>query len=376
MTSLVTQQQAVQSRTTWMDASLIASQIQEIKKIYTSIMTPGVHYGPAFPGSKKPSLLLPGAELLNLVFRIAMKPEVTITQLPGEHREYMVTTTATNAVTGEFLGSGLGSCSTMESKYRYRQAKLTCPECGTEAIIKGKEEFGGGWLCYKKNGGCGAKFKDKDRKIVKQERGRVENPDIADQYNTVLKIAKKRSMMDCCKTVTGASAFFSQDAEDFINADISGLIDPEPEPDPLDPLLIAEGKRLIQQGIDLGLYAKERMQMYDRMVVTRQTPSNGKPGEPLTDAKLKDIVQHMAEAIAKKQAEQIPPPSGEELVVWLDLVSDMDLDVEAFKKARDAQDWSTCRQLHAEAEAKVIMMEEVLEPDNHVVVEAGDNRPT
>jgi hypothetical protein len=36
-----------------------------------------------------------------------------------------------------------------------------CPRCGKDAIIKGKEEYGGGWLCYKAKGGCGAKF-DKD----------------------------------------------------------------------------------------------------------------------------------------------------------------------------------------------------------------------
>jgi hypothetical protein len=33
-----------------------------------------------------------------------------------------------------------------------------CPVCGKYAIIKGKEEYGGGWLCYKAKGGCGAKF--------------------------------------------------------------------------------------------------------------------------------------------------------------------------------------------------------------------------
>ena len=33
-----------------------------------------------------------------------------------------------------------------------------CPQCGQPAIIKGKEEYGGGWLCWKKEGGCGAKF--------------------------------------------------------------------------------------------------------------------------------------------------------------------------------------------------------------------------
>ena len=33
-----------------------------------------------------------------------------------------------------------------------------CPACGAAAIIKGKEEYGGGWLCFKAKGGCGTKF--------------------------------------------------------------------------------------------------------------------------------------------------------------------------------------------------------------------------
>jgi hypothetical protein len=36
--------------------------------------------------------------------------------------------------------------------------KTLCPVCGKDAIIQGKPEYGGGWLCYKQKGGCGAKF--------------------------------------------------------------------------------------------------------------------------------------------------------------------------------------------------------------------------
>jgi hypothetical protein len=36
--------------------------------------------------------------------------------------------------------------------------KVPCPKCGKDAIIQGKPEYGGGWLCYKQKGGCGAKF--------------------------------------------------------------------------------------------------------------------------------------------------------------------------------------------------------------------------
>lgn len=34
-----------------------------------------------------------------------------------------------------------------------------CPECKeSKAVIRGKAEYGGGWLCFKKKGGCGAKW--------------------------------------------------------------------------------------------------------------------------------------------------------------------------------------------------------------------------
>ena len=43
----------------------------------------------------------------------------------------------------------------------------SCPSCGKKgAIIKGKEEYGGGYLCYKKKGGCGAKFKDLPKQVL------------------------------------------------------------------------------------------------------------------------------------------------------------------------------------------------------------------
>lgn len=41
--------------------------------------------------------------------------------------------------------------------------KPNCPKCGTnEHVIKGAEQYGGGWVCWKKNGGCGAKWPDEE----------------------------------------------------------------------------------------------------------------------------------------------------------------------------------------------------------------------
>jgi hypothetical protein len=46
-----------------------------------------------------------------------------------------------------------------ERQEQARRTGAACPECGVVgAIIKGKEQYGGGWLCYAKKGGCGAKW--------------------------------------------------------------------------------------------------------------------------------------------------------------------------------------------------------------------------
>lgn len=43
---------------------------------------------------------------------------------------------------------------------------MICPACGKPAIIKSKAEYGGGWICFEKKGGCGRKFKDGDPDIA------------------------------------------------------------------------------------------------------------------------------------------------------------------------------------------------------------------
>ncbi len=36
--------------------------------------------------------------------------------------------------------------------------KAVCPACKADAMIKSKAEWGGGWVCFKKKGGCGTKW--------------------------------------------------------------------------------------------------------------------------------------------------------------------------------------------------------------------------
>jgi hypothetical protein len=155
-----------------------------------------------------------GAEKLCLTFRLAPCYHIE-RERDGEHLDVTATCTLTHIPSGQEYGSGLGSCSTKEAKYAYRQGGRKCPACGQDAIIKGKAEWGGGWVCFKKKGGCGSKFADGSADIESQQTGRVPNPDLADAYNTVLKMACKRALVAAVLNVTAASDIFTQDVEDF-----------------------------------------------------------------------------------------------------------------------------------------------------------------
>lgn len=55
-----------------------------------------------------------------------------------------------------------------DAETRQKPAKPTCPKCGkAESVIPGKEEFGGGWLCWKKakSPGCGHEWETAERKF-------------------------------------------------------------------------------------------------------------------------------------------------------------------------------------------------------------------
>ena len=122
----------------------------------------------------------------------------------------------THIPTGLLVGTGIGSCSSMESKYRWRSAGLRkCPECGAESIIKTKGGRNpGGYWCVPDKGGCGANFDPGDQAIEGQVLGRQENPDIADCFNTLGKMAAKRAHVHATLCATAASDMFTQDLED------------------------------------------------------------------------------------------------------------------------------------------------------------------
>lgn len=198
---------------------------QAMKEFVTSVMKEGTDYG-VIPGTEKKdgkpdkkTLFKPGAEKLARFFGLSVRFEITkeIEQWDDENAffYYRHKCILSRISDGAIIAEGEGSCNSHEKKYRWRNAERICPSCGQPAIIKGKEEFGGGWLCWKKNGGCGAKFQDGNREIESQEVGKIENPDIADVANTVLKQSKKRAFVDGVLLASNASEYFTQDVEDL-----------------------------------------------------------------------------------------------------------------------------------------------------------------
>jgi len=183
----------------------------KIHQLMKELMQPGHHYG-VIPGTDKPALHKPGAEMLCMTFRLMPTFNVVQKDLQGGHREYRVDCDLTN-MNGQIVAKGVGSCSTLESKYRYRLGSRKCPDCGSDAIRKSKDGSGG-FFCWSKLGGCGATFQEGDKRIVEQNLGKVENPDIADQFNTVLKMAAKRAHVHAVLLATACSDMFVPDEDD------------------------------------------------------------------------------------------------------------------------------------------------------------------
>ena len=191
-------------------------QVEEFRALVQSELREGPDYG-TIPGTQKPTLLKPGAEKIAKLLGLADKYEITDKTADWESGlfQYEVRCSLVSIRIGQIVAQGVGECNSYESKYRYREAKRRCPECGKEAIIKGKVEYGGGWVCLGKIGGCGAKWGDGVSVIESQTTGRVLNEDPADQVNTILKMAKKRSLTDAALSVGSLSNLFTQDLEDM-----------------------------------------------------------------------------------------------------------------------------------------------------------------
>ena len=190
--------------------------LRDLQEFVHDAMVEGEDFG-KIPGIEKPTLLKPGAEKLAEIYGLTIEPTVTHRLEDWERGffNYEFRVVLRSRRTGDIIGVGCGSCNSKEATFRWRDARRKCPACGAKAIVKGREEYGGGWLCFAKKGGCGAKFQAGDVAIEGQQVGRVENDDIYSVVNTILKRAEKRAVVDAVLRVTRSSALFTQDLEEM-----------------------------------------------------------------------------------------------------------------------------------------------------------------
>jgi len=234
------------------------------------------------PGTQKPTLLLPGAEKIRMMFGFADKYEIQYNHMNDGHREVIVTCSLYNH-DGVYLGGGIGSCSTMESKYRYRKASSSYE-------VQDSPVPADYWDNKSKYKGYGSKKIDGVWKWVKYgDAERIENPDIADVYNTVLKMAKKRALVDAVKTVTGSSDLFTQDTEDFKEADEDNNTVHDAKP-------IKEGKNKIEDEL------KSRVtKALAELEITKEEAYEKIMPMPHTGAELKKFVEELERRVSLKR---------------------------------------------------------------------------
>ena len=195
-------------------------------------MVEGVDFG-VIPGTGggnaegKKNLLKPGAEKITGLYR-CMARFIIVKEIEDFDKPlfmYRIRCEIVSLDSGNVVAEGQGTCSSRESKYRYRNSDRVCPECGKPAIKTSKYPPRGapagtrpGFYCFSKLGGCGLEFAAEDTAITGQVLGKVDNPDVADQQNTILKMAKKRSHVDAAIMLAQCSEMFTQDAEDLPDA--------------------------------------------------------------------------------------------------------------------------------------------------------------
>ena len=195
----------------------VRKNINMIQEAMANTMKPDVHFG-TIPGCQKPSLYKAGAEVIMGLFKLSSDPIITdLSQ--GEEIRYQLKVNVTTRE-GVFVGAGIGECSSKEEKYMWR-ASICEEEFESFAEHMRRIKFKKGY---------------RDNPVSKVQQVRV-NP--SDMANTILKMAKKRALIDAVLTATGASDIFFQDLEDLPegysppeveeSSNVSRETSPEPE---------------------------------------------------------------------------------------------------------------------------------------------------
>lgn len=339
----------------------IKVRIAELQDFVQSYMIEGEDFG-TIPGTAKPTLYKSGAEKLCDVygFQRLFQTMNRVEDWEKGFFHYEIRADLVDSRTGLTVAQGLGSANTMEARYRWRKEERKCPECDQPTIIKGKEEYGGGWVCWKKRGGCGQNFAEFDLSITNQAVGRIENDDPYTLVNTILKMAKKRALVDAVLSATRSSGLFTQDMEDTASGVIEGEvirepIDESPEGGPYDPPPAASPAKTEGRRRRPAAKSKATLEAEAKAIQAGSPPANDvtrwhcascKDKRPI-GADVKDC-PYCGHRRGAKTEEKAPPTSSEEAKGDGDPAV---LTEEEMKAERDAQGSASEGQAAEEAEA-------------------------
>ena len=180
--------------------------LELVQQFFKGVMEKDLDYG-IIPGTQKPSLLKPGAEKLCELYGFApvVKEKKETRDFNSGYYLAELTMQIVHRQSGSIIAEGVGEASSYESKYRYRWLF-------DNELPKNTD----------KNGLVQKTFASKAGK--EYTKYRIENIDLIDQWNTVLKMAKKRALVDAVLSATRTSGIFSQ-SEDEMDAWIEGETD-------------------------------------------------------------------------------------------------------------------------------------------------------
>jgi len=197
-----------------MPVESLTKQVAMIQEVMAKVMKENEHYG-KIPGTDKPTLLKPGAEKLNLTFRLNPDYDIIREVREKEFIAYTVKCVLVHIPTGQVIASGIGSCNSREARYRYRHSEeltetpvpkeyWTAKKAGNSKEMK---RLLGDGMRVRKNEATGQWV------LAKSEK--VENDNPWDLDNTLIKMACKRALVAAVLNGTAASDIFTQDLEDL-----------------------------------------------------------------------------------------------------------------------------------------------------------------
>ena len=169
-----------------------------MQEFFQKVMIKGQDYG-TIPGTPKPTLLKPGAEKLNELYNYAP----TVKEITEEKDMYngfyraRVEIAIVDRKSGFVVAEGVGEANSFEGRYRWRWVYENDlpPGINPESCVYKEFTKRGGNGTYKKY--------------------RIENDDMFSMWNTVLKMAKKRALVDATLSATRSAGIFTQDAEEM-----------------------------------------------------------------------------------------------------------------------------------------------------------------